>query len=99
MRPKSMILVVIALGCGLVASIGISQVISTDGEEKEVVETETIYIASKDIDLGSLMDKTLVKAEEWPKDKVPQNAVRSMDELLNQRSLVRLFKGEVVVLV
>ena len=26
MRPKSLILIVIALGCGLVASIGISQV-------------------------------------------------------------------------
>ena len=53
MRPKSMILIVIALGCGLIASIGISQVMEKRAVEVPVVApTESIYVALTDIPSG-----------------------------------------------
>ena len=47
MRPKSLILLAMALGCGLVASIGISQVL--DGQKQVSVETVPIYVALTNI--------------------------------------------------
>ncbi len=50
MRPKSMILIVIALGCGLIASIGISQVMENNVSEAPVeAPTATIFVAVADI--------------------------------------------------
>ena len=48
MRPKSLILLLLALGCGLVASIGISQVLDRRNHHAEpAVEKEPIYVRSK----------------------------------------------------
>ena len=45
MRPKSLILLALALGCGLIASIGISQVLDSKNNKPAVVETTPIYVA------------------------------------------------------
>ena len=98
MRPKSMILIVIALGCGLIASIGISQVMEsrvTDGP----VETpmEEIFVATADIPLGQILAEEMVRLEEWPQDKVPEGAVRTMEDIDGRRTLTRLYPGEPIL--
>ena len=53
MRAQSWILIIIALGCGLVASIGISQVMDNRGGETEAeVEMESIFVALTNISVG-----------------------------------------------
>ena len=49
MRTKSIVLLGLALGCGLVASIGISQIIEQNKNAPAAVETETILVALKPI--------------------------------------------------
>ena len=99
MRPKSMILILIALGCGLVASIGISQVMESKTVEAPVeVPTEKIYVATTDIPLGQIMTAQMVKLEEWPQDKVPEGAVRTMEEIEGRRPLTRLYPGEPILM-
>jgi pilus assembly protein CpaB len=97
MRPKSIILIVIALGCGLIASIGISQVIESQNKQPEKAPTEKIYVAVTEVELGALMSESHVKLEEWPKDKIPVGAVRTLQEIEDRRTLVRLFPGEPVL--
>jgi pilus assembly protein CpaB len=93
-----MILIVIALGCGLVASIGISQVMENRGAEGPlVVPTENIYVATTDIPLGEIMTAKMVKQEEWPKDKVPEGAIRNLEDIEGQRPLTRLYPGEPIL--
>ena len=62
MRMKSLILIFIALGCGLVASIGISQVMDRGGSGGSL-EVEQILVALNDIDIGSKLDAANVKLE------------------------------------
>ena len=50
MRPKSLVLLILALGCGLVASIGISEIIDSQGSTTSTVETEPILVAKMDIE-------------------------------------------------
>jgi len=89
---KSIILIFIALGCGLVASIGISQVMNRDGGSS--MEMEQILVALSDIDIGTKLDAQNVKLEDWPKTKIPDGAVRRLEDVKNKYSNARFFKGE-----
>ncbi len=97
MRPKSLILIVIALGCGLVASIGISQVIENRSGDTAVAPTEKIYVAIADVAVGEPLNAQMVKLEEWPKDKIPLGAVRKLEDIEGRRPLTRLFPGEPIL--
>jgi pilus assembly protein CpaB len=96
MRPKSLILLLLALGCGLVASIGISQVLDRRNHDAEpAVEKAPIYVALKDIKVNDpiVTDKN-VKLEEWPKDRIPSDAVRDAKDYQNQRAGGLILAGE-----
>src|SRR5262245_5016720 len=93
MRMKSLILIFIALGCGLVASIGISQVM-TQGGGGGSMEMEQILVALTDIDIGTKFDAQNVKLEDWPKAKVPDGAVRRLEDVKDRYANARFFKGE-----
>src|ERR1043165_1593400 len=92
MRMKSLILIFIALGCGLVASIGISQVMNREGGGG--VELEQILVALVDIDIGTKLDAQNVKLEDWPKAKIPDGAIRRLEEVKDKFSNARFSKGE-----
>jgi pilus assembly protein CpaB len=93
MRMKSLILIFIALGCGLVASIGISQVM-TQGGGGPTMEMEQILVALTDIDIGTKFDAQNVKLEDWPKAKIPDGAVRKLENVKDRYANARFFKGE-----
>ncbi len=94
MRAKSIVLIVIALGCGLVASIGISQVLEQRGKGGASLETVPIYVALADIDINEKLDASHVKVEQWPKDKVPPGAIQKLDDVKDRYARVRLYQGE-----
>lgn len=98
MRPKSLILLVLALGCGLVASIGINRVMA-NRPAPEVAEAETvkIYVATKDVNQNDLIPTDAVKEEEWPAAKIPAGAITLIEEIEGRRTRVKLFAGEPVL--
>lgn len=96
MKMKSLILIFIALGCGLVASIGISQVMSQGGGEAKV-EMDQILVAKAAIDSGKKLDANMVQFEEWPKQRIPDGALRKIEEIEGKFSSVRFFKGEPIL--
>lgn len=98
MRPKSMILILIALGCGLVASIGISQVVERNAEaNKNKTVMKPIYVALTDISAGEELNATRVKLEEWPVDKIPEGAVVAAEQLEGMSPTQPLYTGEPIL--
>jgi pilus assembly protein CpaB len=93
MRPKSFILLMLALGCGIVASIGITQVMAKRGTDPAAPELETVVVAAADIPMGDPIAAQLLKLEEWPKDKIPKGALKSLEETENRRPKSRIFAG------
>lgn len=99
MRPKSMILILIALTCGLVASIGISQVV----EKKEVVEevpsleTGPVYVAAVDVPIGEKLSAQTIKLEEWPLDRIPLGAISKFEDLDGRSPKQPLYAGEPIL--
>jgi pilus assembly protein CpaB len=95
MRPKSLVLLLLALGCGLVASIGISQVMSNRNQAPAaVVETDKILVANKDIKVNEPLSDKNVQIEDWPKEKIPGDAIRDLKDLDGQRAGGNILVGE-----
>jgi pilus assembly protein CpaB len=96
MRPKSLLLLALALGCGLVASIGISQVMDRPSTQA-ALETVPIYVAKHNINLGDPISKEMLSLEEWPKDKVPRGSLSSLEEIENRRPRTAIIEGEPIL--
>jgi pilus assembly protein CpaB len=95
MRPKSLLLLALALGCGLVASIGISQVM--DRPQAVALETTPVYVAKHNINLGDPIAKEMLVLQEWPKDKVPRGAIANLEDLEGRRPRTAIIEGEPIL--
>ena len=98
MRPKSMVLLVLALGCGLVASIGITQVLAKRrGGPAATGETETIFVAMKEVAVGEPLTPQDVRIEQWPKDKIPPGALTRIEDIEGRRTKGMIIPGEPIL--
>lgn len=98
MRPKSLILLSLALGCGLVASLGINQVMSKGSPVAAPVDnSQKIFVAVKEINMNDLVAKDAVRHEPWPKDKIPAGAVTKPEDMQNRRVRQRVFPGQPIL--
>jgi len=95
MRAKSLLLLMLALGCGLIASIGITQVMAkrSPTANTPAVDATTIFVALEDIPTGDPITPQVVKLEQWPKDKVPPGALAKLEEVEGRRPKTKIYKG------
>jgi len=84
MKQKNLILMVVAVGCGLVAAVLTSQM-----SAKPKVETVHVIVAARDLPVGTLFTKEdlpkMVKTKQLPKDAVPPEYVQTHEDLLEKR--------------
>ena len=98
MRPKSLVLLMLALGCGLVASIGISQVMDRKNQQPlQAGETEAIFVAMKDIGFGDPLNMQVLKLEPWPKHLIPAGALSKIEDVEGRLAGARFVAGEPVL--
>lgn len=98
MRGKSLFLLLLALGCGLVASVGITRVMAKrTTDAPAAAEMETVIVAVQDLPLGDPINLQWVKEEDWPKGKVPPGAITRKEDLEKRRPKTRIFAGTVVL--
>jgi pilus assembly protein CpaB len=94
MKFKSVVLLAVAIGCGLVAMLGVQQVMSGD----KSAETKMIkaLVAIEEIAPGLPLDETNVAFKELPEDLVPSGAVTKKEQF-EERALKRgAFPGDVI---
>jgi len=78
MRPKTLLLLVVAIACGLVAAFMVNQI---SGGSK-AANTVDVLVPTKDIPPGTKIDvKTMFQPKPFPKDAVPLKAVTDPKEL------------------
>jgi pilus assembly protein CpaB len=98
MRTKSLILLSLALGCGLIASIGITEVMAKRGAADQAAgEMTGIYVAISDVPMGDIIKPEMVKLEDWPTDKVPPGAISSTADMENRRPKTKIFSGSPIL--
>lgn len=96
MRPKSIVLLIVALGCGLVSALGINRVIALQKSTPAATpgETELIYVTMTEVGMNDMILPAMIKLEPWPKDKIPAGAITKLEDVTNRRTRVRMFSGE-----
>lgn len=98
MRPKSLILIIIAIGCGLIAATAISQVIDQRSRpDGAAVKTNDIFVTIVDIPIGEPLTPQMIKLEPWPTDKIPVGSISKLKEIEGRRPKQPLFAGEPIL--
>lgn len=92
---KTTVLLMIALGCGLVAAVGAYQFIEQSGAR--AVPLRKVVIAASAIDINEPFGDKNIRIDTWPADKVPQGAVGSLDAVQGKFARVRMYQGEPVL--
>ena len=98
MRTKSIVLLALALGCGLVASIGISQIIEQNKKGGgPAVETEAILVAMKPIASQEQLKAENIKLEQWPRNLIPKGALTRVEDVDGRRIKHAIAPGEPIL--
>lgn len=97
MRSKSIMLILIAAVCGTVAATGVSQALKSPGDAAPVLETAKIFVAASEIDIREALSAENIRLEEWPKEKIPEGAISTLEEIEGQYARTRLYEGEVIM--
>lgn len=89
----------LALGCGLIASIGITQVLANRNKSAAgpTGDTQQVFVAMTDIGMGDSLTAGDLKLEHWPKDKVPQGAISRIEDIEGRRSRTKLYANEPIL--
>src|SRR5262245_12259 len=94
MKMKSLMLLVVAVGCGLVAMLGVQQVLSSDRGQK--IEKVRVLVALTEIDPGVPLTKDNADFREVAKDAVPEKAVVKKEEYEERAPNTRIFANQVI---
>jgi pilus assembly protein CpaB len=94
MSPKSIILLAMALGCGLVAAVGINQIMARPSEQAETIQ---IVVAKREIQKGEPFRPDDIRLMDWPKETVPEGALDSVEKLADMRSRGMIYPGEPII--
>jgi pilus assembly protein CpaB len=96
MRAKSLILLVVALGCGMVAAVAVSKAVMDQGGDQAEATIE-IFVAAKELKAGEKFTPDSVRQEPWPKSRLPEGAITKMEQLDSKFSNQPVFTGEPIL--
>jgi Flp pilus assembly protein CpaB len=95
MKQKNLVLMMVAVGCGLVAAF-----LTTQINAKPKVETVEVLVAKKNLPVGTVFTKTeipnLIERKKVPKDALPPQFVVSEEDLFEKRLSRSTQKEEVI---
>jgi pilus assembly protein CpaB len=95
MKPKTLVLLAVACGCGLIAMLGVQQVMQ--GQQGPVkVPMVKVLKALENIDTGMRLTPDNVGFEEVPLAHAHEDAVHTEEEYLQRAAKVPLMAGDVV---
>ena len=99
MKTKSILLIAVSLGFGLIAAIGMSQVLGQKTtEQAPEVEMVDVFVASKPLEIGDALKlEENLNVKSRPVTDVPENAIRNAEELENMIAVQRVPKDVLIV--
>ncbi|MFK7779236.1 MAG: Flp pilus assembly protein CpaB [Gimesia sp.] len=96
MKIKSLMMLVVAVGCGLVAMLGVRQVLNKDDKTVEVKKAN-VLVTIADIAPGTPLTETNVKFKSWAIDQIPVGAVTDLEQYKDRSIKTRAVPGEIVM--
>lgn len=97
MRAKSLVLLVVALGCGMIAAVAASKAVLDNGSGPKTEAMVEIFVAVKDLEQGQKISAEGVKLEKWPKSRLPEGALTNLDQLEDKFTNQVIFTSEPIL--
>ena len=99
MKSKSLILLVLSVGFGIVAAVGISQVMKNQSiaDDGAAAARGPVLLATGTLDMRTPLTEENVKIENWPVSIIPPDAVTSFEEVNEMVTLTRLSQGMPII--
>ncbi len=98
MKSKSVVLMVVSLGFGLIAAIGISQVMGNNSQAEPAIKRAQVLVAAVNLKHGDDLTEESVKIEHWPADVIPETAARDFQQIKFKKITTRLSKSLPILL-
>ncbi|MEX1097776.1 MAG: Flp pilus assembly protein CpaB [Planctomycetales bacterium] len=92
MKFKSVLLLAVAVGCGLVAMLGVRQLLAKPGDKS----TQAVFVAKVEIEPGFPLDETNVGEKEMPIDLVPEGAATDWEQIVDRSLKQGAFPDDVI---
>jgi pilus assembly protein CpaB len=91
MKSRTTVLLLVAIGCGLVAAFLANQLV------RPAEEKVALVVAAKEVPRGTLIRQAdeFFKLQEFPKEAAPPTALRSLDAVRNRVALRTLDPGQI----
>lgn len=82
MNGRTLIILTLAIGCGLATVVGVKQMQSGgDGTTEAAVETVGVVVSTVDLPVLHVVEEADVTLAPWPKNLVPAGAMTSIEEV------------------
>ncbi len=94
MSARTILVVVLALACGLLAFLGVAMM-NKGGRGVEVATRPVVYVAA-DIRRGEPIKKEMLDVRQVPKEGAPTAALESLDEVVERLAKIPMLKDDVV---
>ena len=95
MKLKSMMLLVLAAGCGLIAMFLFQQASAGKGQAEEKIE---VLVCIRELTPGEKLNDENVEFRKYPTSMVPENAVLTKEEYEGLATVARTFPGDMITL-
>ena len=93
MRSRSLMLIMISLGCGAVAAVGMLQVLSQKTADVETEEKAPVLVALTDLEIKDELTPENVQVEYYPLSLVPDGVVSTWEEGQGKKIMARVHRG------
>ncbi len=97
MKLKSVLLLAVALVCGLVAMLGVQQALSSNRSQPGMGDYGQVLVAKTEIPPGTPLTEKNVKFQKWPRAAIPPGAVTKKEEYERRAVKVRTYPGEIIM--
>ena len=95
MQKKALLLLLIALIMGGLATILVNTLLTREVKERgeeTVMETRKVLVATSDLKTGMRLDKLTVKQVDWPVGNLPKGVYSDVDKLLGEKAPIVIKK-------
>ena len=97
MKSKQIMLIAVALGCGLLSAIGIIQAMGNKADAAPKIPMGPVVVAISHLDHKDKLNDENVKLENWPVNLIPEGASTDLAEVRGKVITTRLSKGQAII--
>ncbi len=97
MKSKQIMLIAVALGCGLLSAIGIIQAMGNKSEGAPKIPMAPVVVATTHLDQRTKLSDENVKLENWPVNLIPEGSATDLGDVRGKIITNPLSKGQAVI--